>query len=179
MISSRELDLLRSIGAHGASSQRSLSQQVGLSLGITNMLLRRLIRKGCIKVKALDRRSVRYILTPKGFSQKLKKSYDFTLKTLRAHQALRDRLEDLVRRQVSRGCRSFRVAGEGDLARLLGLVLDGFKAEGVAWATGAGPGEDGELLLLASPDSTQSSASRQAVNVVAELVDSPDWEALR
>lgn len=64
-MSDRELSLLSAI-AEGERSQRGLSRRAGLSLGGTNVLLRRLVREGCVRAVARDRRSARYELTPLG-----------------------------------------------------------------------------------------------------------------
>ena len=164
-LSEKELELLRSIGQGGAASQRSLSERVGVSLGITNLLLRRLIEKGYVKVTALNRRSVRYILTPKGFAEKLRKSYAFALRTLRAHEAIRRKLELVVHRELSQGRRRFHVVGEGDLADLVGLILDGLRAESVEWSRGRPRGAAGTILFAEPSDS----ASRDGIDLVAEL----------
>lgn len=167
-LSAKELELLRSIGPDGAVSQRSLSTHLGLSLGITNILLRRLIKKGYVKVTALNRRSVRYILTPKGFSEKLHKSYAFALRTLRAHEAIRRKLELVVHRELSQGRRSFYVVGEGDLAALVGLILDGHWAEGVEWSRGRLRDAGRGTILFAEPS---DSARQDGIDLVAELSD--------
>lgn len=61
----RELALLSAI-ADGCRSQRGLSTRAGLSLGGTNDLLRKLVRAGRVRAIAVDRRSARYELTPRG-----------------------------------------------------------------------------------------------------------------
>ena len=64
----KELALLLAI-AESEPSQRGLSRRAGLSLGGTNELLRRLMREGCVRAVARDRRSARYELTPLGRSE--------------------------------------------------------------------------------------------------------------
>lgn len=167
-LSGKELELLRSIGRDGAVSQRSLSERLGLSLGITNLLLRRLIQKGYVKVTALNRRSMRYILTPKGFAEKVRKSYAFALRTLRAHEAIRRRLDEALRRQIARGQRRFVVVGDGELAKLLELVLLDLRSEGVEWSRGPADGSEPGLRLLTEPG---AAAKDGALDLAAEIAE--------
>ena len=79
-LNEREFELVNIIGARLADSQRDFSRQMDLSLGMVNMLIRRLISKGYIRIKQLNNRKVEYILTPKGFSEKVRKSIKYTFK---------------------------------------------------------------------------------------------------
>ena len=74
VLEEREFELVNIIGADLGSNQRDLSRQLDLSLGMTNMLIRRLIAKGFIRIEQLNKRKMRYILTPQGFSEKMRKS---------------------------------------------------------------------------------------------------------
>lgn len=163
-IDKHELAILESIGAGRAGSQRSLSQKAGLSLGSTNVLLRRLIRKGCVKAKALDRRSVQYILTPSGAAEKMRKVYAYTLKTLQAHQVLQARLENVLRKEIAAGRRSFTIVGSGELSDLLELVLEKIGRGEVSWSRGAAP--EGSLVLRVSPERVQAP---DTINILDEL----------
>ncbi len=40
------------------------------------------IKKGYVKALQLNRRKIQYMLTPKGFSEKAKKSYSYTVRTI-------------------------------------------------------------------------------------------------
>ena len=81
-LNEREFELVNIVGGELAANQRELSRHMNLSLGMTNMLLKRLVTKGYIRIKQLDRRKVEYLLTPKGFAEKVRKSVKYTLKTI-------------------------------------------------------------------------------------------------
>ena len=66
------LSLIREIETSPASTQRTISQKLGISLGKTNYLLKELIKKGFIKARHFSTNpgrmeKINYILTPKGF----------------------------------------------------------------------------------------------------------------
>ena len=78
----REFELINIIGAELVPNQRDISRQMDLSLGMTNMLIHRLLTKGYIRIKQLNKKKVEYILTPKGFAEKMQKSIKYTMKTI-------------------------------------------------------------------------------------------------
>jgi DNA-binding MarR family transcriptional regulator len=51
-------------------SQRELSHKFGIALGVTNACLKRMARKGLIRIRGLNHRKIGYYLTPKGFAEK-------------------------------------------------------------------------------------------------------------
>jgi len=79
MIAEKEFALIRAISANGTETQRELSSKTGLSLGMTNILLKRLINKGYLKVQQLDWNKTQYLLTLKGSMEKARKSYSYAL----------------------------------------------------------------------------------------------------
>ena len=57
-LNEREFELINIIGSNLGSNQRDLSRQLDLSLGLTNMLIRRLVAKGFIRISQLNKRKV-------------------------------------------------------------------------------------------------------------------------
>jgi DNA-binding MarR family transcriptional regulator len=55
-VDEHEFELINIIGTQLAPNQRDLSRQMDLSLGMTNMLIHRLLTKGYIRVRALPRK---------------------------------------------------------------------------------------------------------------------------
>ena len=122
-LSEREFELVNIIGAELASTQRDLSRQMDLSLGMINMLIRRMISKGYIRIKQLNKRKFEYILTPKGFSEKMRKSVKYTVKTMNSITTIKNCLRDVLKEPVKRGERNFTILGKSDFATLVEIVL--------------------------------------------------------
>jgi DNA-binding MarR family transcriptional regulator len=59
--------ILQAIASGGPVTQRSLSGNLGVALGLTNLLIRRLAGKGYIKISGMGTRHVRYLMTPAGW----------------------------------------------------------------------------------------------------------------
>jgi predicted transcriptional regulator len=54
----------------GGVTQRSLSRELGIAVGLVNAYVKRCINKGLIKVQQIPPRRYGYYLTPKGFAEK-------------------------------------------------------------------------------------------------------------
>jgi DNA-binding MarR family transcriptional regulator len=66
----RDLRLLEELERTPIISQRELSHKFGIALGVTNACLKRMVRKGWIRIRGFDHRKIGYYLTPKGFVEK-------------------------------------------------------------------------------------------------------------
>lgn len=122
-LNEREFELINIVGAELGANQRDLSRRLNLSLGMTNMLIRRLIAKGYIRIRQLNKRKVEYILTPKGFSEKMQKSVKYTLKTIRSIGLIKERLRQILLPLLDKGQHSFFILGSSDLASLIEIIL--------------------------------------------------------
>jgi len=66
----RDLRLLEELERNPIISQRELSHKFGIALGVTNACLKRMVRKGWVRIRGFDHRRIGYYLTPKGFVEK-------------------------------------------------------------------------------------------------------------
>ena len=64
------LDILDTVERNEQMSQRHLSRQLGVALGLANSYLKRCIRKGWVKVQQAPANRYLYYLTPTGFAEK-------------------------------------------------------------------------------------------------------------
>jgi len=71
----RDLRLLEELERNPIISQRELSHKFGIALGVTNACLKRMARKGLIRIRGFDHRRIGYYLTPKGFVEKSKLTF--------------------------------------------------------------------------------------------------------
>src|SRR3989338_3198712 len=119
----REFELINVVGMRLSSNQRELSKHMDLSLGMTNMLLRRLISKGFIRIRQLNKKKVEYLLTPKGFSEKMRKSLKYTMKTLNSIGLIKNRVQEVIARFYASGERKFLILGQSDLVLVVEMVF--------------------------------------------------------
>ena len=128
-LNEREFELINIIGKRLGSNQRDLSEQLNLSLGQTNMLIRRLASKGFIRISQLNKRKVQYLLTPKGISEKMRKSVKYTLNTINAIGLIKNRVAEIFKKLYQDGHRRFFLYGEHDLRVLVEIVFHELKLQ--------------------------------------------------
>lgn len=59
--------VLQAIASGQRVTQRALSSDLGVALGLTNLLIRRLVAKGYVKVSGIGTRHIRYLMTASGW----------------------------------------------------------------------------------------------------------------
>jgi DNA-binding MarR family transcriptional regulator len=88
----KEFSILSYIEQNSDATQRELSEHVGVSLGMINILLKRLVKKGFVKIERLQSNSVKYFLTPQGIASKLERTYGYIVRTYRELISLQQQL---------------------------------------------------------------------------------------
>jgi DNA-binding MarR family transcriptional regulator len=86
----KELNLLQELEKNPIISQRELSHKFGIALGVTNACLRRMARRGWIRIMNQDHRKIGYFLTPKGFAEKAKLTLHLISWTVQHYSTLKD-----------------------------------------------------------------------------------------
>ncbi len=71
------------------NNQRSIAKHADLSLGMVNLILKRFIQMGYIRIKNLNGRRLNYLLTPKGMYEKSRQSCHYIQRILSAFTELR------------------------------------------------------------------------------------------
>ncbi|MFH1618527.1 MAG: winged helix-turn-helix transcriptional regulator [bacterium] len=123
MPSPNELKLLDLMAEKPAGSQRALAAASGFSLGLTNAILRRLVRTGYIKIQSLSPRKMSYMLTPKGLSEKTRRSCDYIVNTIKSFRTCLGRVKGVIGGEIAAGKRHFIIIGDGNIAELTELAL--------------------------------------------------------
>jgi DNA-binding MarR family transcriptional regulator len=119
----RDLLLLTELERDGAVTQRSLATKLGVALGLTNLYLKRLARKGYIKVTTVPSHRMKYFLTPQGFAEKSRLTYHYMQYSLSHYRDMRARLRDTLSRAAEMGVKRVVIYGTGELAEMAYLSL--------------------------------------------------------
>jgi len=170
-LNEREFELVNIVGAELAANQRELSRQMNLSLGMTNMLLRRLVTKGYIRIKQLDSRKVGYFLTPKGFAEKMRKSVKYTLKTISSIGLIKKQLLDILGGLYTKGHRKFYILGDSDFAELVEASLIQSQWEGIVVIriNSLAEGADGLVLICREDEVSRELSGERCIDLIKEL----------
>ena len=129
----KEFRIINEINKDLNITQREISRKSEMSLGMTNIILKRLINKGYIKVKQLNKKKVQYLLTPKGFTEKAKKSYNYTLKSINMLKIMKLKIQDFILKEYQNGQRKFVIYGDTELADLIEIAIRDLGKEDVVY----------------------------------------------
>jgi DNA-binding MarR family transcriptional regulator len=133
----RDLEILTAVDEGGTLTQRALAQRLGVALGLTNLYLKRLSRKGYLKIvefprKPATRKRLRYLLTPKGIAEKTRLTYEHMSYALNLYRRTRETLRTTLATLAPAGAKRIALYGTGDAAELAYLTLREFGLEPVA-----------------------------------------------
>ena len=142
--SRRDLQLLEALEQESRITQRSLAGRLGIALGLTNLYLKRLIRKGYVKCVTVSPNRLVYSLTPRGVARKARLTYEFMKYSLDFYRDVRQHLRRSLGGAVARQNR-VAIYGTGDAAELVFLLL---RDMGLELTAVFGPEGNGQFLGL-------------------------------
>ena len=119
----RDLQLLNEVEQDAGVTQRSLATKLGVALGLTNLYLKRLARKGYIKISTIPSHRIKYLLTPRGMAEKSRLTYAYMQYSLSYYREMRERLKHVFAGLSTAGAKRVAVYGTGELAELAYLTL--------------------------------------------------------
>ena len=120
--SRRDLQLLEAIEQESTVTQRTLAERLGIALGLTNLYLKRLIRKGYVKCVTVAPNRLMYLVTPRGVAKKAQLTYEFMRYSLDFYRDARRHLRQRLTHAVAAPQR-VAIYGTGDAAELVFLLL--------------------------------------------------------
>ena len=98
------IKLLSAVDRH--TTQKTIAQELGYSVGKVNYILKALVEKGLVKVENFvtseSKKNYRYLLTPKGIKEKILITEAFIERKKQEYEALQEDLErDKQRSEVA------------------------------------------------------------------------------
>ena len=119
----RDMHLLDELSRTPEVTQRELSKRIGVALGLTNLMLRRLVRKGYIKISGAQHSRFRYLITPQGILEKSRLTYEFIQYSLQLYGRVRYSLRGELTALAQSGHRRILLYGTGELAEIAFLTI--------------------------------------------------------
>ena len=119
----RTLKILEEIENGEAPSQRDLAGKLNISLGLVNSFIKRLTQKGYFKVSTIPRNRVKYILTPKGATEKARLTYEFIQYSFQFYKRVRENTGKYFKDLENQGVGSIAFCGAGELAEIAYVSL--------------------------------------------------------
>ena len=162
----RDLRVLEAVSENQRITQRGLANQLGIALGLANLYLKRLVRKGYIKCINVRPNRIRYLLTPKGVAEKARLTFEYMEHSLALYRGVRQYLSIVLQPYVEAGRKAIALYGTGEAAELAYLSLKELGLEPAAIFADNG---DGKFLGMPVRDVRQHASVDFNLMLVATL----------
>ena len=166
-----EYQVLNHLQENEITTQRKISSKTGLSLGAVNLLLKKMVRKGLIKVEKLNARTVRYILTPQGIKEKTKLTYQFVRSSYRQILNITTAVETLIAKEaINSSTKQVIIYGPADeVEQILKNALHGLGIKPEIWRPADGdfkPDSDQLVLTWRVEDEENINGDTRVFNIM-------------
>jgi len=115
------LGVLSAIEEDDRATQRAISEELGIALGLTNAYLKKCVKKGYVKVRQIPANRYAYYLTPQGFAEKSRLTADYLSISFNFFRSSREQCAALFGTCEKRRWTRVALAGCGDLAEIFTL----------------------------------------------------------
>jgi DNA-binding MarR family transcriptional regulator len=119
----RSLQILDELSNDDSLTQRDLSSRLGIALGLVNSYIKNLVAKGYITVKTIPAKRYAYYLTPKGFAEKTRLTYDLLHDYTRIYREARRNFKQLFHELEAGGMKKVVFAGADETAEIAYITL--------------------------------------------------------
>lgn len=119
----KSLQLLDEISKGESLSQRDLSKKLNVALGLVNSYLKNLVSKGYVTIKTIPAKRYTYYLTPKGFTEKTRLTYQLLQDYTNIYREARRDFQRLFHELSSNGAKKVVFAGVDEVAEIAYLSL--------------------------------------------------------
>lgn len=128
----RDLEVLETVAQNERITQRGLAAKLGVAVGLVNLYLKRLARKGYIKCVNVRSNRILYLITPNGIAEKTRLTYEFMEYSLYVYREARKHLRNVLEALTETGRHRVAIYGTGEAAALAYLSLRELGLEPVA-----------------------------------------------
>ena len=118
----RDLNILEQIETNPDTTQAGIATQVGVAVGTVNWHLKRMLKKGYVKVTRVKGRRVRYLITPEGIAEKSRLTVRYLQRSMQLYRQVRQQSRALLRQAKQADHRQVVIEGEGDIADVCRLT---------------------------------------------------------
>jgi len=120
-----ELRILQVLEHRPDTTQASLAAQLGVAVGSVNRYHRRLIRRGYVEATQMERRRLKYFVTPQGLEHKASLASQYLDDSLRVYRELRSAANDALAEVRAAEYQAIVLDGEGEALDIMRLTCIG------------------------------------------------------
>ena len=155
------LGLLNVVEKNSSITQRAVSRDLGIALGLANTYLKRCIKKGLIKMRQAPANRYAYYLTPSGFAEKARLTGDYLSQGFQFFRLARSQLLNIFDDCVKHGWKNIAFHGLTDITEIAVLSISGY-----------------DLKVLGIVDKSSAITEYTGIRVFSNLEDLPSVDAI-
>ena len=121
-IKQQEYELLNEIAQDSLVTQANLAKRLGIAVGSVNWYIKRLVKRGYVKVSHLDRTRLQYDLTPEGMSVFTERALQYAKDSLKVYRSFRQQAQRVVSELRARGITRVCLQGNDEMVDILRLT---------------------------------------------------------
>jgi DNA-binding MarR family transcriptional regulator len=116
------LSVLSAVEADSRVTQRSLSNELGIALGLTNSYIKKCIDKGLVKIQQVPANRYAYYLTPMGFTEKSRLTAEYFKASFSFYKRAKNDLTNLMATCVKKKLCNIILSDASELAEIAIII---------------------------------------------------------
>jgi len=118
----RQLRILEALEQNPEMTQAGLAAQLGVAVGSVNWYMKRLIHKGYVKATRMERRRLKYFVTPQGLALKARLTREYMETSLCVYRELRQAAREALAEVRNAGFTAVRTDGRDEAMEIFRLT---------------------------------------------------------
>ena len=118
-----DYNILKTIESDSTVSQRGISSQMEINVASVNFALKRLIKKGFVRMVGVNPRRIQYHITPEGLREKTQLAYRFFGRNFHFYKEIRNDIESRIAKATNGMETGIAIYGVGGLAEITYSVV--------------------------------------------------------
>jgi DNA-binding MarR family transcriptional regulator len=121
------LEILNRIEENGRVTQPEIASQLGISIGLANAFIKRIARKGYIKLTTIPRDRAKYLITPRGIAAKSRLTLKYLQYSLNFYKKAKDAIAQAYALLAEEGIKDVVFYGTGEFAEIAYILLQQYR----------------------------------------------------
>lgn len=117
------LKIIEALEKNATHSQRKLSKELNISLGLVNSLVQHVVKKGYIEISSLNKNKTKYILTPKGMAEKTVLTHHYIQHSIFHYNYIRQKISGLIETLSYANKNNIVLFGANELAEIACILI--------------------------------------------------------
>lgn len=122
-----DFHILKAIENNASVSQRRLSSQMKLNVASVNFAMKRLIKKGFVRMVGVNPRRIKYYVTPEGLIEKTQLAYRFFGRNFHFYKEVGNDIEARIVKAINGSETRIAIYGAGELSEITYMVVSAMR----------------------------------------------------